>query len=190
MGTQTRGKGERPFTDSKHARLPLLVAALLLFTAAPAQATFHLIKVREVHPSSSDDSYVELQMYAAGQSVLSGHSMTLYNASGALVHSSTFSSTVPSSANQQTVLIGDTGVQTAFGVAPDLVDSGLAIGASGGAACWNAGGLPADCVFWGSVSGSLPSPVGTPAAAIPDGVALRRTIAPGCATLLEPTRRP
>jgi large repetitive protein len=194
MGTQIRGKG-RAVVHRRQARLGLLllVTALLLFTAAPAQATFHLIKVREVHPGSSDDSYVELQMYAAGQSLLSGHSMTLYDASGALSHSSTFSSTVPNSANQQTVLIGDTGVQTAFGVAPDLVDSGLVVSASGGAACWNAGGLPADCVAWGNFSGSAAlqlatgTTVGSPVSptGITAGRAIRRTIEPGCPTLLE-----
>jgi hypothetical protein len=194
MGTQIRSTG-RSVVHRWRARLglPLLVAALLLLIAAPAQATFHLIKVREVHPGTSDDSYVELQMFAAGQSLLSGHSMTLYNTSGSLVHSSTFSSSIPNSANQQTVLIGDTRVQEAFGVAPDLVDSGLTISASGGAACWNAGGLPADCVAWGNFSGGAAlqlatgTSVGSPVSpgGITAGKAIRRTIEPGCPTLLE-----
>ena len=194
MGTQTRGKG-RAVIRRWRARigLPLLAGAFLLLAAAPAQATFHLIKVREVHAGTSDDSYVELQMYAAGQSLLSGHAMTLYDASGSLAHSSTFSASVPSSANQQTVLIGDTRVQEAFGVAPDLVDSGLSIGAAGGAACWNAGGLPADCVAWGNFSGGAAlqlatgTSVGSPVSpgGITAGKAIRRTIEPGCPTLLE-----
>lgn len=174
--------------------LSLLAAVATLLAFAPAaSATFHLIKVREVYAGQSDDSYVELQMYASGQSFLSGHSMTLYNSAGALVHSSTFSSGVAHSANQQTVLIGDTNVQTAFGVAPDLVDSGLAVPAAGGAACWNAGGVPADCVAWGSFSGGAAlqtatgTSAGTPASAagITAGKALRRKISPGCPTLLE-----
>jgi len=194
MGTQIRGKG-RAVVYRRRARLalPLLVTALLLLIAAPAQATFHLIKVREVHPGTSDDGYVELQMFAAGQSLLSGHSMTLYNASGSLVHSSTFSASVPNSANQQTVLIGDTRVQEAFGVASDLVDSGLTISAAGGAACWNAGGIPADCVAWGDFSGGAAlqlatgTSVGSPVSpgGITAGKAIRRTIEPGCPTLLE-----
>lgn len=194
MGAQIRGSG-RAVAGRWRARLglPLLAASLLLLAAAPAQATFHLIKVREVHPGTSDDSYVELQMYAAGQSFLGGHSMTLYDVAGSLAHSSTFSSSIPNSANQQTVLIGDTGVQGAFGVAPDLVDSGLAIGTAGGAACWNAGGLPADCVAWGNFSGGAAlelatgTAVGSPASpgGIAAGKAIRRTIEPGCPTLLE-----
>lgn len=194
MGTQIRGKGKAAIHRWRaRVALPLLTGAFLLFAAAPAQATFHLIKVREVHPGASDDSYVELQMYAAGQSLLSGHAMTLYDAGGSLVHSSTFSASVPNSANQQTVLIGDTRVGEAFGVAPDLIDSDLTIGAAGGAACWNAGGIPADCVAWGNFSGgaALQLATGTSAgspvspAGVTAGEAIRRTIEPGCPTLLE-----
>jgi len=171
----------------------LSITAVLAFAAPPAQASFHLIKVREVHPGQSDDSYVELQMFAAGQSLLSGHSLTLYNASGSLVHTSTFSSSVANSANQQTVLIGDTAVQSTFGVSPDLLDAGLSIPAAGGAVCWNAGGIPADCVAWGNFSGQTAlqaaagTGVGSPASpgGIVAGKAVRRKISPGCPTLLE-----
>jgi hypothetical protein len=173
----------------------LLGLAMLasLATASPAFATFHLIKVREVYAGSNNDSYVELQMYASGQSLLSGHSMTVYNASGTLMHSSTFAGGVAKSSNQQTVLIGGTGVQGTFGVAPDLVDAGLTVAAAGGAACWNAGGIPADCVAWGNFGGGAAllaatgTSAGSPAspAGITVGKAIRRTIAPGCPTLLE-----
>jgi hypothetical protein len=174
--------------------LPFLVAAVVLLVAAPAaQATFHLIKVREAYAGTSEDSYVELQMYAAGQSFLSGHSLTLYNAAGALSHTSTFPTGVAKSENQRTVLIGDSGVQASFGVTPDLVDPSLAVPAAGGAACWNAGGLPADCVAWGNFSGgaALQTATGTSAGApvspagITTGKAIRRSIEPGCPTLLE-----
>jgi hypothetical protein len=181
-------------TGRPRLALPFLAAAAVLLVAAPAaQATFHLIKVREVYAGTNDDSYVELQMYAAGQSFLGGHSMTLYNTAGALSHSSTFSAGAAKSENQRTVLIGDSGVQAKFGVAPDLVDAGLAVPAAGGAACWNAGGLPADCVAWGNFSGAaaLQSATGTSAGspASPGGIAagkaIRRSIEPGCSTLLE-----
>ncbi len=178
-------------------RLVACVAALVTaggMVAAPAaEATFHLIKVREVYAGTAQDSYVELQMFAAGQSLLSGHSLTLYDSNGALVHSSTFSAGVTHAENQRAVLVGDSGVQTQFGVQPDLVDSGLAVPAAGGAACWNAGGLPADCVAWGDFHGGAAlqtatgTTVGSPASpgGITAGKALRRTIAPGCPTLLE-----
>src|SRR3954453_1319937 len=93
-------------------------AACALLLAPAAGATFHLIKIREVHPSSGQDSYVELQMYAGSQTFLGGHAVTLYNAAGTLIHSSTFSSGVANGLNQATVLVGDSGVQGSFGVAP------------------------------------------------------------------------
>jgi hypothetical protein len=167
--------------------------AAVLAAAPAAQATFHLIKVREVYAGTSDDSYVELQMFASGETFLTNHAMTVYDASGALVHSSKFTSGVANGQNQATVLIGDTGVQVKFGVAPDLVDAELAIPAAGGAACWNAKGIPADCVAWGNFSGgsalqtATGTTVGSPVspAGITAGKAIRRSIAPGCSTLLE-----
>ncbi len=174
--------------------LPLLGLLVFgLFAAPAAQATFHLIKVREVHPGSEDDSYVELQMFAAGQTFLTGHSLTVYGPTGSLVHTSTFSSGIAKGENQRTVLIGDSGVAAKFGVTPDLVDSSLSIPASGGAVCWNAGGIPADCAAWGNFSGgaALQTATGTSAGspASPGGItagkAIRRTIEPGCPTLLE-----
>jgi hypothetical protein len=161
--------------------------AVMLFAAPPAQATFHLIKIREVYPGSTahpDSGYVELQMYEAGQNLLATHALTVYDASGTLIGTFTFSSDPPNAANQQTVLIGDSGVQATFGVTPDLTDAGLNIPASGGAVCW-AGSI--DCVSWGNFSGTTASPSGSPAdpSGIADGMALRRTIAPNCPTLLE-----
>jgi len=158
----------------------------VLAAAPTAQATFHLIKVREVYAGTSDDSYVELQMYAAGQTFLTNHAMTVYNAAGTLVHSSKFTSGLANGQNQATVLVGDTGVQAKFGVAPDLVDAELAIPAAGEAACWNAGGLPSDCVAWGNFSGAgalqaaTGTTVGSPASpgGITPGKAIRRSIAP------------
>jgi hypothetical protein len=119
--------------------------------------------------------------------------MTVYDSSGTLLHSSKFTSGVANSQNQSTILVGDSGVQTKFGVAPDLVDPELAIPAAGGAVCWNAGGLPADCVAWGNFSGgtafenATATSVGSPASpgGITAGKAIRRTIEPGCPTLLE-----
>lgn len=176
------------------ASVGTLFVAMLL--AAPAaQASFHLIKVREVYPGANDDSYVELQMYSSGQEFVEGHSMTLYDSAGALSHTSTFPtpSGVSNGANQATILIGDTNTQTTFGVAPDLVDAGLNVSAAGGAACWNAGGIPADCVAWGSFSGgsafesATVTSVGASVSAggISSGKAIRRKITPGCSTLLE-----
>jgi hypothetical protein len=165
--------------------LALLAAGLW---ASAASATFHEISIREVYPGSvgrPESQYVELQMWAAGQNLVSGHSLTVYKASGGIAGATTFASNVPGDANQSTVLLGTPAIESEFGVAPDAVMAPGQLNPSGGAACWEA----IDCVSWGSFKASLPSPAGQPAApfGIPDGMALRRTIAPGCASLLEPT---
>lgn len=110
--------------------------------------------------------------------------LTVYAAGGAALGSIAFPANVANGANQQTILIGDSGVQSAFGAIPDLTDAGLEIRRAGGAACW-AGSI--DCVAWGDFSGSTPSPAGAPAdpGGIPDATALRRTIEPGCPTQLQ-----
>jgi hypothetical protein len=171
-------------------RLPIAAFAALgaaLLVAPPAQATFHLISIREVYPGSiahPDSGYVELQMYSSGQNLVAGHALTVYGAGGTAIGTFGFGGNVANAANQQTILIGDSGVQSAFGVTPDLIDSAFAIAAAGGAACW-AGSL--DCVSWGAFSGSTPSASGPPAdpVGIPDGMALRRTIEPVCGTRLD-----
>lgn len=163
-----------------------LALAALAFIAAPATATFHEIWIREVYPGSAaqpEVEYVELQMWSAGQNFVQGHNVIAYKAAGAVADTSTFTADVPAGGNQSTILLGTPGVESALGVKPDAVMTGGQLDPAGGAVCWDA----IDCISWGSFSGSLPSPAGSPAApgGIPDGMALRRTIAPGCATLLE-----
>lgn len=167
--------------------LIVAVASLLALTLpAAASATFHEMSIREVYPGSPtqpESEYVELQMWAAGQNHVEGHVLKTYNASGGVTSTNPFASDVPGGANQSTILLATSGAETEFGVSADTALSPGKLDPAGGAVCWE----NLDCVSWGSFSGSLPSPGGTPAAAIPDGMALRRTIAPGCATLLEPT---
>ena len=172
----------------------LVLAAIVGFAgvlalAPAARASFHAISIREVYPGSvaqPDSGYVVLQMYAGGQQFVGDQSLTTYGAAGAVTGTFTFPSNLPNGANQQTILVGDSGVQSAFGVTPDLTNASFALAAAGGAACWGAGFY--DCVAWGGFSGSTPSSSGSPAdplGGIPNGMALRRTIAPGCPTLLE-----
>lgn len=168
----------------------ILIAVLttLALQALPASAlaTFHEMSIREVYAGTPESQYVELQMWAAGQNLVGGHVLKTYSAAGAVTSTSTFASDVPNGANQSTILIATPGAEAEFGV---TADTGLAAGsleASGGAVCWET----LDCVAWGNFAGfvgNTPSPTGSPAAAIPAGMALRRTITPGCATLLEPT---
>ncbi len=175
-----------------HARGSLLaVLAAVLATAAlappAAEATFHLMRIREVYPGSAANpsaEYVELQMFESGQNFVGGHVLRTYDATGAPVAANTLAADVSNGGNQRTVLLATPEAESQFGIQGDdaLSPSGQ-LDPAGGAACWEA----LDCVSWGSFSGSLPSPSGSPAdpSGIPDGMAIRRSIAPGCSTLLE-----
>jgi hypothetical protein len=163
------------------------IAALAL-QAAPALATFHLIQIREVYPGSAagpGSEYVELQMWEADQNHVGGHVLRTYDASGAVTGSASFLADVPRGATQSTMVLATPEAEAQFGFAADasIAPSGR-LDPAGGAVCWES----LDCVSWGAFSGALPSSAGPPAASggIPDGMALRRLISPGCATLLEP----
>jgi hypothetical protein len=163
------------------------VAALALVAPPSASADFHLVSIREVFPGDAaqkDAEYVEFQAWASGQNFLAGHSVTFRNAAGMTVGSpESFSSNVDDGSNQMTFVIATPAAEAKFGITADEDMASNLIDPAGGAVCWEI----YDCVSWGSFSGSLPSSAGTPAASggIPNGMALRRTIAPGCATLLE-----
>jgi hypothetical protein len=165
-------------------RAVLLSAVCLGLTAPAASATFHEISIREVYPGSAANpgaEYVELQMWSSGQELVAGHFVRSF---GAATQTSTIPSDVPRGANQSTIVLATPEAEAQFGIVADaaLSPSGQ-LNPSGGAVCWEA----LDCMSWGGFGGSLPAPAGSPAtpAGIPDGLALRRTIAPGCATLLE-----
>jgi hypothetical protein len=165
------------------------LAALLLgsiWAPAPAAADFHFVSIREVFPGDSADmdaEYVEMQAYAAGQNFVGGHTVTFHDAAGTTIETKAFDTDVGDGRNQMTFLMATPAAEARFGVlADETMPAGL-LNPAGGAVCWAA----LDCVAWGSFSGSLPSPPGPPAepGGSPEGMALRRTIAPGCATLLE-----
>jgi hypothetical protein len=173
--------------------VPLLVALLSLLAAPTANASFHLMKVREVYPAG-DSSYVELQMFSPGEYLVAGHHLVAYGADGSVANDFTLPSNVSSaSASNSTILIADSGYGSAFpgGPSPDEVDSGLNLSPSAGAVCWT-DGSPPDCVSWGAFTGPFPAHVpaltaGSPAspAGVTAGKALRRSIALGCPTFLE-----
>jgi hypothetical protein len=158
-----------------------VLATAGLASASAAQAAFHLVQIREVFPGTAanpNSEYVVLQMWASGQNIVSGHSVRTFGPNGMPTGTTTFNGNVPNGANQATILLAT----AEAGGAPDVQMPAAGLDPSGGAVCWEQG---LDCVAWGNFSGSLSSPTGTPAPAIPDGSALRRSIAPGCSTLLE-----
>lgn len=165
-----------------------LVAVACLIAPAEAGASFHLMQVREVYPGSAaapEAEYVELQMWSGGENFVGGHFVRSHDASGAVVATSTFPANLPNGANQSTLVLATPQAEAQFGIAADgaLSPAGQ-LSPSGGAVCWEA----IDCVSWGSFAGTLPSPTGAPAASagISDGMGIRRSIARGCATLLDP----
>lgn len=198
MGSLNRGE-DRGFGVRTRRRgrfvLPLLVGLVALLAAAPARASFHLIKVREVFPGTAahpNSDYVELQMYEAAQNLVNLGDLEVLGATGTVTSHFSPGSSVAHSANQSTVLIANSEFSAQFpGVTPDFTDTGLSLSPTGGAVCWPQNEPPFDdCASWGNFSGqaSLPSPGDSSPAApagIPDGKALLRSIAPGCSTLLE-----
>lgn len=164
-----------------------LVPVLSLFGPSSASATFHEMMIREVYPGSAahpGSEYIELQMWAPDQNFVGGHQTSIYDATGAPVGTATFAHDVSGDANQSTLVAATPEAESEFGITADAGFTPGLLEPSGGAVCWET----LDCVAWGNFNGAVKSAVGQPAAAtgIPDGMALRRTIEPGCPTLLEP----
>jgi hypothetical protein len=172
----------------------LAATLALLAIAASAEASFHEMSVREVYPGGADNaSYIELQMWSSGQEFVAGHHLVAYNPNGSVSEDFKFTANVVSGANQATILVADTSYTTVFPgrPTPDASDPDLDLSPTGGAVCW-VEGAPPDCVAWGNFTGPLPAHtpalvVGNPVspAGVAAGMALRRTIAPNCSTLLE-----
>jgi hypothetical protein len=168
-----------------------IVLGASLWAAPAARATFHEMSIREVYPGGSNNgSYVELQMWAPGQTFVKGHHLVSYDTAGKVIDDFALPSNVANGANQATILVADTSYPLVFDErpAPDA-SAGLNLSPSGGAVCW-VEGSPPDCVAWGAFTGPLPAPalkVGNPASpgGVQAGMALRRSIAKGCPTLLD-----
>ena len=167
--------------------------ATLLFAAPSANAAFHLMKVSEVYPGATganpNDAFIELQMFEAGQNLVSGHKVDYYTAGGTLLGSYTIAANVPNGENQRKILIGDTAVA---GATPDFVVDQLGDALkggtqTGGAVCFP-DAQPPDCVSWGNFTppAGFPNVQSANAPVIPDGQSLTRSTASGCPNLLEP----
>lgn len=139
-----------------------LFATVCALVPLPALATFHLVKVVEVFPgtaSAPTAQYVMLQMYFAGQTLVTGHSLKVFDGNGAALGTFTFSHNLANGANLATVLIATSDAGSLFGVTADLTMNPV-IQPGGGAVCWDV----VDCVAWGDFSApsALPRSPGTP----------------------------
>ncbi|HET8647093.1 MAG TPA: myxococcus cysteine-rich repeat containing protein, partial [Vicinamibacteria bacterium] len=147
--------------------------------------SFHLMKVREVYPGSEaapNAQYVMLQMYAAGQNIVSGMQVRVYDGNGVIVGTFTFPANVPIGTNQSTILIATPEAQAFFGPGGPLVaDLPMtpALRRLGGKVCFHDpvfGTGDIDCASWGGY-GAAPAGVGTPfnfPVGLTGGVAMRR----------------
>ncbi|MGZ5313522.1 MAG: hypothetical protein ACXWEA_04885 [Solirubrobacterales bacterium] len=165
-----------------------------------AHASFHLVKISEIGVEAGlDGGYLELQMYAPGQNLMSGHHVTIWDDDGLAppmalpgpIAELTLSVGNPENAeSQRTVLIGDVGVAgrdytldfTPYWnpmVTNNVIDAG--------AVCFEA----IDCISWGGdeFTGEAHIPDGTaPLSGSVAGLGLtahHRTLARGCATAMD-----
>ncbi len=136
----------------------LIIGLVIALASAPAMAAFHLMKVVEVFPgapAAPQAQYVVLQMYAAGQNIVTNHAVIVYNAAGIEITRFTFAASVANGANQAKLLIATPQAAALFGVTADLAMT-ASLPAAGGMVCFDA----IDCVAWGAYTGS--GAVGTP----------------------------
>ena len=172
-----------------------VIAGTAVVVAPSADASFHLMKIREIKPASpptstSNDGYVELQMMAFGQNFVLGHTIDVYNNLGALItppEGVVLTDDVPVGDNNATIVIGEASSPGGR----DFQSNQLNIPASGGAVCFSQAS-PVECVSWGNFTvtadAMLPATAGMPASpgGITAGKAIQRSIAGGnCSHFLE-----
>jgi hypothetical protein len=163
-----------------------MAAAALAFSAAPAQADHHEVRIAEVSAGGlvtfTTAEYVQLQMTSSGQNLFqgTGSTVTLYDADGGQELSTPVNANVPNGQRGRRVLIGASDLPG--GTAPDFTwIPGNYLSPNGGAACFTSGVFgPIDCVSWGDYDGDPPppSPTGGNAPAFPDGLGLARRTPP------------
>jgi hypothetical protein len=177
-----------------------LIAAVAVASSASAQELNKIRQIKGEGGASQDTSYIELQMYAPGQNLVSGHHITLWDQDALILGNpvpvmdfTLAGPNPPFGDNQRTVLIGDTAV-TGRDFTLDFSSflSQLLTGGPGNPPLWQAGAAcfdTVDCVSWGAFTGAnnLPDKTAPNGGVLPSTFSLQRTIAPGCPTLLEAT---
>ncbi len=167
---------------------PVAALALALF-AGQANAAFHLMKVVEVFggtQAAPNAQYVVIQMYSGGQNQVNTHGITVFDATGNLIQTFSFTGPVAVGTNQSKILIATPAAATFFNLAVDLSMPNGSIPVGGGKVCFDSS--PVDCLAWGNYSGSLVG-IGTPfnvaGGLTPTKAATRRLNIAGGATTLE-----
>jgi cysteine-rich repeat protein len=143
------------------SRALLALALPALLVPATAEAAFHLMKVVEVFPGTTANpnaQYIVLQMFAGGQTFVSGHFVRVFDAAGAQVAGGTFtfSGNVGNGGSQAKILIATAEAAALFGTTADLTMNAV-LPLRAGKVCFD----NIDCVAWGAFTGSTAG-VGTP----------------------------
>lgn len=169
-----------------------LGVAGLILAAAPAAASFHLMRIVQVYGGDAthpDAQYVVLQMCNDGQNQLTGKTVGFFDNTGAAIGTPVaFPGIVPSSTSQSRVLIATSSAETLFGVTADLrMPASLRL--VGGKVCFVPGASPIDCFGWGNYSALPDATIGAPFDAgvgLHAGSAVQRDLSvAGGATTLE-----
>jgi hypothetical protein len=174
----------------------LVVGGLLAFSGI-ASASYHLDRIRQIHPSLGPlgGEWVELQMPADGENLVAGKVIRTFDPSG--MQNSLYVIGAgpgphpgsPNGQNQRTILISS--LFTPVGVAADYVApvADLQMTGQDGAVCYTENDppnyTPLDCVAYGSFTGNNIPSAGTPAVATPFESTLERSITRGCATAFD-----
>ncbi|HVR73642.1 MAG TPA: hypothetical protein VMT52_04895 [Planctomycetota bacterium] len=142
-----------------------ILAVLFMFFSSPAWADFHIMRIREVMAQYGGDpslQFVELEMFAAGQNRVQGHSVIFQDSSGKETGRATFGAQVSASANGSSILVATEAFGTAFNVTPDLILPEGIMSPFSGRVCFDV----IDCVAYGAYTGSNAG-YGTPAPGFP-----------------------
>ena len=162
------------------------LAAAVLVPAAPAAANHHFMRATEVLGAvegAPNVQYVELQMYAAGQNIVSNASLAFQDPTGTADGTVVFPNNVANGADNANILIATAEAATFFGVTPDFVMSPV-MALPGGKVEFVAKPMTfgiIDAFSWGNFSGSSTGS-GTPFAVgsgLPLGLSANRLIAGG-----------
>ena len=175
-------------------------AATAAVLAPSASADYHLMKIKEItgDTAGGNASYIELQMYAPGQTNLAGHKLTFWDDDGLILGNPAPIGEIvlagpspPNGQDQRSILIGDSGVANRDYTAElsPFLEAGAGTLQINGAVCFEA--IPIDCVSWGAGftgANNLPDKTTPVATSLSTGLlAFERTITGGtCGTALDP----
>jgi len=165
------------------------VAVVLLLPDA-AQATFHFARISELMTSLGGNAgvqFVEITMESAGQHLVSGSKLNVFDADGDFVMTAVTPDGNVSSGSGRAWIMGTPAFETASGIQADFEFPNGTLPMGGGMVCWGKPGATAspvncptdgtpyvDCVAYGSYNGPTNSCIGTPTSLTPDGHSLAR----------------